>query len=101
MRDLLGSPVRVLSDDTLYRCLDKLLAHKRAFFSFLRQRWEVLFQARFDVLLYDLTSTYFESDPAVCRETSVWLQPRQTLGLHPGGHRPGRDPARASRSPTR
>ena len=63
MRDLLGSPVRVLSDDTLYRCLDKLLAHKRAFFSFLRQRWEVLFQARFDVLLYDLTSTYFESDP--------------------------------------
>ena len=60
MRDLLGSPVRVLSDDTLYRCLDKLLAHKRAFFSFLRQRWEVLFQARFDVLLYDLTSTYFE-----------------------------------------
>ena len=43
MRDLLGSPVRVLSDDTLYRCLDKLLAHKRAFFSFLRQRWEVLF----------------------------------------------------------
>ena len=34
MRDLLGSPVRVLSDDTLYRCLDKLLAHKRAFFSF-------------------------------------------------------------------
>ena len=63
MRDLLGSPVRVLSDNTLYRCLDKLLAHKRAFFSFLRQRWEVLFQARFDVLLYDLTSTYFESDP--------------------------------------
>ena len=54
----------MLSDDTLYRCLDKLLTHKRAFFSFLRQRWEVLFQARFDVLLYDLTSTYFESDPA-------------------------------------
>ena len=63
MQDLLGSTTRVLSDDTLYRCLDKLLAHKRAFFSFLRQRWEVLFQARFDVLLYDLTSTYFESDP--------------------------------------
>ena len=63
MQDLLGSATRVLSDDTLYRCLDKLLAHKRAFFSFLRQRWEVLFQARFDVLLYDLTSTYFESDP--------------------------------------
>lgn len=55
LRDLLGSPVRVISDDTLYRCLDKLLAHKRAFFSFLRERWESLFQVRFDVLLYDLT----------------------------------------------
>ena len=63
MQDLLASATRVLSDDTLYRCLDKLLAHKRAFFSFLRQRWEVLFRARFDILLYDLTSTYFESDP--------------------------------------
>jgi transposase len=61
MRDLLASP-RVLKDDTLYRCLDKLVAHKRAFFSFLRARWETLFDAHFDVLLYDLTSTYFESD---------------------------------------
>ncbi len=61
MRDLLASP-RVLKDDTLYRCLDKLVAHKRAFFSFLRARWETLFDVRFDVLLYDLTSTYFESD---------------------------------------
>ena len=63
MADLLDSPVAVVGDDTLYRCLDKLVAHKRAFFSFLRQRWETLFDARFDVLLYDLTSTYFESDP--------------------------------------
>ena len=60
--DLLGSP-EVLSCDTLYRCLDKLEAHRRAFFSFLRERWETLFDARFDVLLYDLTSTYFESNP--------------------------------------
>ncbi len=61
--DLLGHSDRTVSSDTLYRCLDKLLAHKRAFFSFLRERWETLFEARFDVLLYDLTSTYFESDP--------------------------------------
>ena len=47
----------------MYRCLDKLVAHKRAFFSFLRALWATLFDARFDVLLYDLTSTYFESDP--------------------------------------
>ena len=63
MRDLLGSPMGVIAADTLYRCLDKLLRHKRAFFSFLRERWETLFDARFDVLLYDLTATYFESDP--------------------------------------
>ena len=63
LRDLLGSSVRVIPDDTLYRCLDKLVAHKRAFFSFLRGRWETLFDVHFDVLLYGLTSTYFESDP--------------------------------------
>ena len=62
LRDLLGAD-RVIASDTLYRCLDKLLAHKRGFFSFLRERWVTLFNARFDVLLYDLTSTYFESDP--------------------------------------
>ena len=39
------------------------MAHKQAFFSFLCARWTTLFDARFDVLLYDLTSTYFESDP--------------------------------------
>ena len=63
LRDLLDSPMGVIADDTLYRCLDKLAAHKRAFFSFLRARWETLFEARFDILLYDLTSSYFESDP--------------------------------------
>ena len=63
MGDLLGRPAEVVGAHTLYRCLDKLLPHKRAFFSFLRARWETLFEARFDVLLYDLTSTYFESDP--------------------------------------
>ena len=61
LRDLLGTD-RVIPSDTLYRCLDKLVAHKRAFFSFLRARWTTLFDARFDVLLYDLTSTYFEFD---------------------------------------
>ena len=55
LRDLLGTD-RVLTSDTLYRCLDKLVVHKRAFFSFLRTRWTTLFDARFDVLLYDLTS---------------------------------------------
>ena len=63
MADLLGADYRLAADDTLYRCLDQLLAHKAALFSHLQQRWKDLFAAQFDVLLYDLTSTYFESDP--------------------------------------
>jgi hypothetical protein len=60
--DLLGG-FSLGCKDNLYRCLDQLLAHKRELFSHLRQRWVDLFAAKFDVLLYDLTSTYFESDP--------------------------------------
>ena len=63
MSDLLGEDFSIAAKDTLYRCLDRLLEHKRELFSFLRERWEDLFGAKFDVLLYDLTSTYFESDP--------------------------------------
>jgi transposase len=63
MADLLGGDYRLAADDTLYRCLDQLLAHKSALFSHLQERWKDLFAAQFDVLLYDLTSTYFESDP--------------------------------------
>jgi hypothetical protein len=63
MGDLLGEDFALVQKDKLYRCLDRLLPHKRAFFSYLKKRWETLFNPRFDVLLYDLTSTYFESDP--------------------------------------
>jgi transposase len=63
MADLLGGDYRLAADDTLYRCLDQLIDHKSALFSHLQERWKDLFAARFDVLLYDLTSTYFESDP--------------------------------------
>ena len=41
----------------------RLLPHKEGLFSYLRQRWQALFDVDFEVLLYDLTSTYFESDP--------------------------------------
>lgn len=64
MADLLGEDFSLVQVDKLYRCLDKLLAHKKALFVFLTQRWQVLFDARFDVLLYDLTSTYFECEPS-------------------------------------
>jgi transposase len=63
MADFLGADPAVVTKDTLYRCLDKLLVHKEALFGFLQQRWQDLFGATFEVLLYDLTSTYFESDP--------------------------------------
>jgi len=63
MGDLLGEDFALVAKDNLYRCLDKLVAHKEALFTFLRGRWEDLFGVKFDVLLYDLTSTYFESDP--------------------------------------
>ena len=63
MGDLLGEDYALVAKNSLYRCLDKLLAHKSALFGHLRQRWQDLFGAKFDVLLYDLTSTYFESVP--------------------------------------
>ncbi len=55
--------VRLGCKDNVYRTLDQLLAHKQALFTHLRTQWEDLFGAKFEVL-YDLTSTYFESDPA-------------------------------------
>ena len=61
MGDLLGADYSLVEKNALYRCLDKGLPHKRALFDHLTQRWQDLFGARFDVLLYDLTSTYFES----------------------------------------
>jgi len=61
--DLLGEDPGVIQKDKLYRCLDKLLPHKKDFFSYLTERWKMLFDVQFDILLYDLTSTYFESDP--------------------------------------
>lgn len=60
--DLLGVDERAAQPATLYRCLDLLLEHKESLFAHLRQRWSDLFSARYEVLLYDLTSTYFECD---------------------------------------
>jgi hypothetical protein len=63
MVDLLGEGPELAAKDTLYRCLDRLLPHKDALQLYFKERWQDLFGASFDVLLYDLTSTYFESDP--------------------------------------
>jgi Transposase DDE domain len=61
--DLLGADAALADIHTLYACHDRLLEHKEAVFDHLVNRWRDLFNASFDVLLYDLTSTYFESDP--------------------------------------
>jgi len=61
MGDLLGEDYGLVEKNALYRCLDKVVEHKPALFSHLTERWQGLFGAKFDVLLYDLTSTYFES----------------------------------------
>jgi hypothetical protein len=63
LSDLLGEDAGLAESHKLYRCHDRLLVHKQALFDHLVGRWRDLFNASFDVLLYDLTSTYFESDP--------------------------------------
>jgi transposase len=60
--DILGEHGDAISYQSLYRCLDKLTEHKEGMFSFLKQRWQDMFNVGFEVLLYDLTSTYFECD---------------------------------------
>ena len=63
LADLLGADFGLAEIHKLYRCHDRLLAHKQALFDHLVTRWKDLFNASFDILLYDLTSTYFEADP--------------------------------------
>ncbi len=62
MDELLETGFEVAEKDRLYRCLDRVLEHKRELFVYLKQKWADLFGADFEVLLYDLTSTYFEGE---------------------------------------
>src|SRR3954451_11595580 len=62
MADVLGADFGLAQAHKLYACHDRLLEHKEALFSHLVGRWRTLFSVEFDVLLYDLTSTYFEID---------------------------------------
>jgi transposase len=68
LSDLLGVDAGIADIHKLYACHDRLLAHKTAVFDHLVQRWRDLFNVEFDVLLYDLTSTYFESNPPFADE---------------------------------
>ena len=62
LEDIIGIPDSKLSDEQLYRALDKLLPHKAALEQHLQQRLGELFEVEYDLLLYDLTSTYFEGE---------------------------------------
>ena len=67
--DLLGADFGQLAEShKLYECHELLLKHKVALLDHLTARWKDLFNAKFDVLLYDLTSTYFESSPPFAEE---------------------------------
>lgn len=60
LEDLLGVPVERVNDDRLYRALDRLLPHKQALEAHLKERLGSLFGLDYELLLYDVTSTYFE-----------------------------------------
>ena len=62
MDELLQSDFTVAEKDRLYRCLDRILPYKQELFVWLKKKWADLFAADFEVLLYDLTSTYFEGE---------------------------------------
>lgn len=68
LADLLGADFALAEQHKLYECHDRLLEHKQALFDHLTGRWRDLFNASFEVLLYDLTSTYFEADPPSDKE---------------------------------
>jgi hypothetical protein len=68
MADLLGADLGLVEIHKLYDCLDLLLEHKRGLFDHLTKRWKDLFNASYEVLLYDLTSSYFESNPPLAQD---------------------------------
>jgi transposase len=68
MGDLLGEDFELAEIHKLYECLDLLLEYKKGLFDHLTKRWKDLFNASYEVLLYDLTSSYFESSPPFAQE---------------------------------
>ena len=77
MADLLGEDAGLAEIHKLYRCHDRLLVHKQAVFDHLMGRWRDLFNISYDVLLYDLTSTYFGAPGQAWRFQRVRFPHRQ------------------------
>ena len=94
MSALLDTDERVAAN-RLYRALDRMVEHKEALEEHLALRWKDLFGATFDVLLYDLTSTYFEGE-AKNRQSPARLLARSPAGLQADHYRAGCHPGRFS-----
>jgi hypothetical protein len=67
---VLDTDARVTGKDRLYRCLGRIVEHKDGLEQHLAQRWRDLFGASFEVLLYDLTSAYFEDEAVGVRSAA-------------------------------
>ena len=97
LEDLLGVATEQVYDERFYRTLDRLLPHKAAIETHLVERLGELFDLDYDLLLYDVTSTYFEgvADPAIaqrgyCRDHRLRLRAGEhRAGGHPRGDAPG------------
>jgi hypothetical protein len=85
LAELLGVPAAKVNDDRLYRALDRLLPHKAALEKHLKQRLGELFQLDYDLLLYDVTSTYFEggaeANPQASQHRAGGQSQRPATGL--------------------
>ena len=79
LEDLLGIPCQKVNDDRLYRAMDSLLPHKAELEGHLKERLGELFDLQYDLLLYDVTSTYFEGEA---------LANNQAQRGYPRDHRP-------------
>ena len=90
---LLGLRGKV-NDDRLYRALDRLLPHKQALQTHLKNRLGELFELDYDLLLYDVTSTYFEGRPS--NPLAAGATRAISGGLQTGVHRSGGQPRRVS-----
>ena len=92
LSDLLGVPVEKVNDDRLYRALDALLPHKRALEKHLQEKLGELFDLDYDLLLYDVTSTYFEGEAARNELAARGYSRDHRSRLQAGQHRPGGEP---------
>ena len=91
---LLGLDPSKVNEDRLYRALDKLVAHKSALQTHLKNRLGELFKLEYDLLLYDVTSTFFEGTVPGEPAGHSGILKGSTSGLQTGVHCPGGQPLR-------